>query len=158
MFARSPTPYRAGPGCQASAAGAWRAAAAEAAARAARASSANRLSREEPNRRNRAERDQASRAWHSCPSLLQALAVPGRSDIPQGRLYRPPHRNVAVRGRSAGAVRIGVVTDSVVFASYDHPGGPVADGFAERMMHRESAELSPLAARSYPPVRVYPEP
>jgi dGTPase len=49
------------------------------------------------------------------------------------------------------------VTDSVVFASYDHPGGPVADGFAERIMRRESAELSPQAARSYPPIRVHPE-
>jgi dGTPase len=50
------------------------------------------------------------------------------------------------------------VTDSVVFASYEHPGGPVADGFAARIMRRESAELSPLAAHSYPPARMHPEP
>jgi dGTPase len=49
------------------------------------------------------------------------------------------------------------VTDSVVFASYDHAGGPVADGFAERIMRRERTELSPRAARSYPPIRVHPE-
>jgi dGTPase len=50
------------------------------------------------------------------------------------------------------------VTDAVVFAGYDHPGGAVADGFAERIIRRESAELSPRAARSYPPLRVHPEP
>lgn len=43
-------------------------------------------------------------------------------------------------------------------AGYDHPRGPVADQFAERMRLREESEFSVLAARSYPARRVYPEP
>jgi len=39
-----------------------------------------------------------------------------------------------------------------------HPDGPVARGFAERVMARERAELSPLATPSYPAGRASPEP
>ena len=39
-----------------------------------------------------------------------------------------------------------------------HPGGPVADGFADRIRAREAAALSPLAVRSYPARRVLDEP
>ncbi len=41
---------------------------------------------------------------------------------------------------------------------YEHPRGPVADEFAERMRLRERSELSPLAAYSYPAQRVTAEP
>jgi dGTPase len=40
---------------------------------------------------------------------------------------------------------------------YQHPAGPVADGFAELIREREERELSPLATRSYPADRVRPE-
>ena len=43
-------------------------------------------------------------------------------------------------------------------ASTSHPNGPVADVFAERIVAREREDLSPLAVRSYPAVRVTPEP
>lgn len=49
------------------------------------------------------------------------------------------------------------MTESIVHPARDHPRGLVAEGFAERIIRRESAELSPLAARSYPPDRVHPE-
>lgn len=38
-----------------------------------------------------------------------------------------------------------------------HPSGPVADGFRERVERRERAELSPLATRSYSAERRRPE-
>jgi dGTPase len=41
---------------------------------------------------------------------------------------------------------------------YQHPTGPVADRFAERIQAREQADLSPLATRSYPAARRHPEP
>ncbi len=41
---------------------------------------------------------------------------------------------------------------------YEHPGGAVADAFAERMQAREQEDLSPLATRSYPAVREFEEP
>jgi dGTPase len=50
-----------------------------------------------------------------------------------------------------------LVSDSLLQAGYDHPRGPVADAFAERIMARERSELSPLAARSYPAARPRPE-
>ena len=50
------------------------------------------------------------------------------------------------------------MTESLLHAGYEHPQGPVAEAFAERIMQREAAELSPLAARSYPPARIHPEP
>jgi len=46
----------------------------------------------------------------------------------------------------------------VVIAGYEHPGGRVADAFAQRIMERETRELSPLATRSYPADRARPEP
>ena len=49
------------------------------------------------------------------------------------------------------------MSESVASVSYEHPGGVVADAFAQRAMRRESSELSPLATRSYPPARVHPE-
>jgi dGTPase len=48
--------------------------------------------------------------------------------------------------------------ERVLEAAYEHPGGPVAEAFAERMRAREEAELSPLATRSYPARRERPEP
>ncbi len=41
---------------------------------------------------------------------------------------------------------------------YEHPGGAVAEAFAERIRRREERELSPLATRSYPADRVLAEP
>jgi dGTPase len=41
---------------------------------------------------------------------------------------------------------------------FEHPTGPVADRFAERIRAREETDLSPLAARSYPAPRRHPEP
>jgi dGTPase len=41
---------------------------------------------------------------------------------------------------------------------YEHPGGAVADAFAERIQVREETDLSPLAVRSYPAVREFDEP
>ncbi|MBV9799748.1 MAG: deoxyguanosinetriphosphate triphosphohydrolase [Solirubrobacterales bacterium] len=41
---------------------------------------------------------------------------------------------------------------------HEHPGGSVAEAFAQRIDARESRELSPLATRSYPARRERPEP
>jgi len=41
---------------------------------------------------------------------------------------------------------------------YEHPTGPVADRFAQRIRAREEADLSPLATRSYPAQRPHAEP
>ena len=41
---------------------------------------------------------------------------------------------------------------------YEHPTGPVADQFAQRIRAREEADLSPLATRSYPAQRPQAEP
>jgi len=41
---------------------------------------------------------------------------------------------------------------------YEHPTGPVADRFAQRIRAREEADLSPLATRSYPAQRRHAEP
>ncbi|MCL2419160.1 MAG: deoxyguanosinetriphosphate triphosphohydrolase [Conexibacteraceae bacterium] len=41
---------------------------------------------------------------------------------------------------------------------YEHPGGAVADAFAERTRQQEEAQLSPLATRSYPAARAADEP
>ncbi|HEY2653516.1 MAG TPA: deoxyguanosinetriphosphate triphosphohydrolase [Solirubrobacteraceae bacterium] len=48
--------------------------------------------------------------------------------------------------------------DQLLTHGYEHPTGKVAGAFAERMRAREERELSPLATRSYPPVRVRDEP
>ena len=40
---------------------------------------------------------------------------------------------------------------------YEHPGGPVASGYAARIMAREETDLSPLATRSYPAQRAVAE-
>ncbi len=45
-----------------------------------------------------------------------------------------------------------------LLAAHQHPSGPVADAFAERIRRREEAELSPLATRSYPARRLRAEP
>ena len=55
-------------------------------------------------------------------------------------------------------VRIEAVSDTVVHTSYEHPPGPVADAFAERVQAQEERDLSPLATRSYPAERAYTEP
>jgi dGTPase len=57
-----------------------------------------------------------------------------------------------------GAVRIGYVNEPGFTAIHEHPTGPVADAFAERIRAREAAELSPLATRSYPARRAVGEP
>jgi dGTPase len=45
------------------------------------------------------------------------------------------------------------MSEQLLAAGYEHPTGPVADAFAERMRAREERELSRLATRSYPPIR-----
>jgi dGTPase len=50
------------------------------------------------------------------------------------------------------------VSDALLQATHDHPSGPVAAEFAERIREREGRELSPHATRSYPADRVHPEP
>jgi dGTPase len=50
------------------------------------------------------------------------------------------------------------MTDQVLHAGYEHPRGPVADAFAERIRGREARELSALATPSYPARRPRPEP
>ncbi len=42
------------------------------------------------------------------------------------------------------------VDEQALIAGYEHPRGPVADAFGDRIRAREEAELSPLATRSYP--------
>ena len=42
-------------------------------------------------------------------------------------------------------------------AVYEHPSGPVAERYAERIREIEERTLSPLAVRSYPAVRGTPE-
>jgi len=49
------------------------------------------------------------------------------------------------------------MNDRAMAAGYGHPGGAVASAFAERMLAREEAELSPLATRSYPARRLHAE-
>ncbi len=49
------------------------------------------------------------------------------------------------------------MSDSTIVAAYEHPTGPVAAAFAERVQAREEAELSPHATRSYPAQRDVPE-
>jgi dGTPase len=51
-----------------------------------------------------------------------------------------------------------IVTDQLLDTAYEHPSGPVASAFAERIRAREERELSPLATRSYPAQRLRPEP
>jgi dGTPase len=43
-------------------------------------------------------------------------------------------------------------------ATYDHPGGAVANAFKDRIRGLEERELSSLATRSYPADRLHPEP
>jgi dGTPase len=49
------------------------------------------------------------------------------------------------------------VSRPITTTAYEHPTGPVADAFADRVRTREDAELSPLAMRSYPAVRTHAE-
>jgi dGTPase len=44
-----------------------------------------------------------------------------------------------------------------VSTEYEHPGGPVADGFAARVQAREEVALSQQATRSYPALRAVAE-
>ena len=50
------------------------------------------------------------------------------------------------------------MSDAVLPAIHEHPTGPVADAFADRIREREELELSERATRSYPPERAYPDP
>ena len=50
------------------------------------------------------------------------------------------------------------MSKQLVTAGYEHPTGPVADAFADRMRAREERELSALATRSYPAIRTRKEP
>ena len=50
------------------------------------------------------------------------------------------------------------MSDPVITTAAQHPGGPVADAFAQRVRGREASQLSPLATRSYPAQRARPEP
>jgi dGTPase len=49
------------------------------------------------------------------------------------------------------------VSDQLVAAGYEHPGGPVASAFADRVRAREDTSLSALATHSYPARRLRPE-
>ncbi|MFZ1992626.1 MAG: deoxyguanosinetriphosphate triphosphohydrolase [Solirubrobacteraceae bacterium] len=49
------------------------------------------------------------------------------------------------------------MSEQTMTPGYEHPTGPVADRFAERVRAREQAELSPLATPSYPAPRRHPE-
>jgi dGTPase len=59
---------------------------------------------------------------------------------------------------ATSGVRIDDVENQVLQAGYQHPTGPVADRFAERVRVREREELAAHATRSYPAVRRAPEP
>ena len=50
------------------------------------------------------------------------------------------------------------MSDQLLSSETDHPSGPVAGAFAERVRLRESRDLSPLATPSYPAHRERPEP
>jgi dGTPase len=50
------------------------------------------------------------------------------------------------------------VAEQSLAAPYEHPEGPVADAFEERIRRREERDFSPLATRSYPARRPRPEP
>jgi dGTPase len=50
------------------------------------------------------------------------------------------------------------MSDQLLSSQTDHPSGPVAAAFAERVRDRETRELSPEATRSYPAHRERPEP
>jgi dGTPase len=55
-------------------------------------------------------------------------------------------------------VRIDGVPEPSLTTAYDHPEGPVAAAYEERIRAREERDLSPLATRSYPGLRARPEP
>jgi dGTPase len=50
------------------------------------------------------------------------------------------------------------MSGQVLTSNQDHPAGPVAAGFADRIRAREERELSPKATRSYPAPRQREEP
>jgi len=50
------------------------------------------------------------------------------------------------------------MSEQVVVSDSEHPRGPVADAFEERVRAREASGLSSLATRSYPARRPRPEP
>jgi dGTPase len=50
------------------------------------------------------------------------------------------------------------MSEQLLSSGTDHPTGPVAAAFAERIRDREARELSPLATPSYPADRRHPEP
>jgi len=50
------------------------------------------------------------------------------------------------------------MSDQLLSSETDHPSGPVAAAFAERVRDREERDLSPQATRSYPAEREQPEP
>ncbi len=50
------------------------------------------------------------------------------------------------------------MSDQLLSSGTDHPTGPVAAAFADRIRDREARELSPLATPSYPARRQRPEP
>jgi dGTPase len=55
------------------------------------------------------------------------------------------------------AVRIDGVSDQLTISGSQHPTGPVASAFAQRIRALEESALSPLATRSYPAERARPE-
>jgi dGTPase len=50
------------------------------------------------------------------------------------------------------------VNEQTMASGHEHPTGPVADRYGERIRAREDVDLSPLATRSYPATRRHPEP
>ncbi|MGA9857377.1 MAG: deoxyguanosinetriphosphate triphosphohydrolase [Solirubrobacteraceae bacterium] len=49
------------------------------------------------------------------------------------------------------------MSEQTLPSGHEHPSGPVASAYAQRIAAREDKDLSPLATRSYPAQRVVPE-
>jgi dGTPase len=61
------------------------------------------------------------------------------------------------RARRGALAESTAVSDQLLEPGYEHPTGPVAEGFAARIRALEERELSPLATSSYPARRRVPE-
>src|SRR5205807_77706 len=90
---------------------------------------------------------------------VAAIVARPRGRARPGRTPRPGHRCVTdlPQPDSTPELAVRIVNVSLI-ASHQHPEGPVAAAFAERIRLREESELSPLATRSYPALRARPEP
>jgi dGTPase len=72
------------------------------------------------------------------------------------------HLPATTLGKGVSRARVGAriegVSDPALITGYEHPAGPAAAAFADRIRAREERDLSPLATRSYPANRAHPEP